>query len=43
MGFSGMDPKSVQQMDAVDHIDDLLKIGRQVGLSVQREHFGSFL
>lgn len=43
MGVSDMDPKSVQQMDAVDRIDDLLKIGRHVGLSVQREHFGPFL
>ncbi|WP_447985837.1 patatin-like phospholipase family protein [Nitrospira sp. Nam74] len=43
MGFDDFDAKAVQQMDAVDHTEDFLTIGRHVGLQVSREHFGMFL
>jgi hypothetical protein len=43
IGLERLDPETIQKMDAVDHIDDLLKIGQTVGLDVKREHFGTFV
>ena len=42
LGCSSMDPEKVQQLDAVDQIDNLLTIGRSAGKKVNLEHFGTF-
>jgi hypothetical protein len=43
MGFSNLDPASMQKMDAVENIEPLLAIGRAAGENVQRGHFGAFI
>ena len=43
LGFTDVDPSTVQKMDAVENIELLLKIGREAGKSVQSAHFGSFI
>jgi patatin-like phospholipase len=43
LGFTQVDPSSIQKMDAVENIEPLLQIGRAAGASVQAEHFGPFL
>jgi predicted acylesterase/phospholipase RssA len=42
LGCGNMDPEKVQKLDAVDQIENLLKIGRSAGKKIQLEHFGSF-
>jgi uncharacterized protein len=42
-GLGSIDSKRVQQIDAVEHIEDLLKIGRHAGREVRDDHFGPFL
>jgi hypothetical protein len=36
-------PERVQQLDAVDRLENLVTIGQAVAARVQRDHFGSFL
>ncbi len=36
-------PKDVQKLDSVEHMDELLRVGRAVGRQVSLEHFGSFV
>ena len=43
MGFSGLEPASIQKMDAVENIEPLLAIGRAAGENVQAAHFGPFI
>jgi hypothetical protein len=43
MGFSNLDPASMQKMDAVENIEPLLAIGRAAGENVQAGQFGSFI
>jgi hypothetical protein len=43
LGFSQVDPASIQKMDAVENIESLLAVGRAAGGSVQAGHFGPFL
>ena len=44
LGLGDIDPGAVQQMDSVDHMDKLLKIGKAVGeQQVRAEHFEGFL
>jgi Patatin-like phospholipase len=43
LGFKAIDAASIQKMDAVENIEDLLRIGRAAGGSVNRTHFGPFL
>ncbi len=43
LGFAGIDPSSIQKMDAVENIEPLFAIGQAAGESVKAEHFGSFL
>jgi hypothetical protein len=43
LGFSSVDPTSIQKMDAVENIPTLTEIGRAAGASVETSHFGSFL
>lgn len=42
MGFSQIRPEDVQKLDSVDHMDDLLAVGRKAGEQVDLAHFGSF-
>ncbi len=43
MKLSRIDPNKVGQLDAVDHLDDLSRIGQRLGEEVNIEHFGSFV
>jgi hypothetical protein len=43
LGFSHVDPSSIQKMDAVDNIQTLLEIGRAAAQQVETAHFGHFL
>jgi uncharacterized protein len=44
LGLSGLDPRSVQTLDAVDRIPELQQVGRAVvEKKVKREHFAGFL
>ena len=44
LGLGDIDPRAVQQMDSVDHMDKLLKIGKAVGeQQVRAEHFDGFV
>jgi uncharacterized protein len=43
LGFDDIDPAEVGQMDSVDHIDDLSRIGRRLAQEVRLEHFGHFV
>lgn len=42
MDLRGLDPASVQRLDAVDHMDDLRRIGVIAGRQVQAAHFAGF-
>jgi hypothetical protein len=43
LGCSDIVPENVQKMDSVDHIDELLRVGRAAGGAVKLEHFGPFV
>ncbi|MDJ0769400.1 MAG: patatin-like phospholipase family protein [Ilumatobacter sp.] len=43
LGVTGIDPEQVAQLDAVDAMDDLRRIGRAVAANVDASHFGTFL
>jgi len=43
MGLSQIEPRSVQQMDTVDHIPELQEVGRAVAKEVNIAHFEGFL
>ncbi len=43
LGFPSVDPEKVQKLDAVDQMDNLLKIGQAAGQQIQLAHFGSFV
>lgn len=44
LGLGDIDPRAVQQMDSVDHMDKLLKIGKAVGeQQVRAAHFDGFV
>jgi len=43
LGFAGVDPSSIQKMDAVENIPTLTKIGIKAGEQVKPEHFGPFI
>lgn len=43
MGLSDIDPAKVGQLDSVQHIDDLGRVGRRLAEEVSLEHFGSFI
>jgi len=38
-GLADVDPAKVAQLDSVDHIDDLVKVGRALAQEVKIEHF----
>jgi hypothetical protein len=42
LGCGNMDPEKVQKLDAVDQMDNLLKIGLSAGEKIKLEHFGPF-
>jgi hypothetical protein len=43
LGLPDVDPDKVAQLDAVDAMDDLRRIGRAVAEKVEASHFGPFL
>jgi glycosyltransferase A (GT-A) superfamily protein (DUF2064 family) len=44
LGLNKIDPENVQQLDSVDHIGDLQKVGRAVAeKKVIKDHFAGFL
>jgi patatin-like phospholipase/acyl hydrolase len=43
LGLPNIEPRSVQQMDSVDHIPELQEVGRAVARQVNIEHFEGFL
>jgi hypothetical protein len=43
LGINDVVPEKVQQLDAIDQIPNLIRIGNAVGAEVRREHFGKFL
>jgi hypothetical protein len=43
LGFRGVEPASIQKMDAVDNIPVLTDIGRAAAKRVSTDHFGPFL
>jgi hypothetical protein len=43
MGFTELNPVSIQRMDAVENMRELLAIGRVASQHVDQEHFGSLL
>jgi uncharacterized protein len=43
LGFTWVDPNSIQKMDAVENIETLLQIGRAAGKAVMAAHFGPFI
>lgn len=42
-GCEGINAAAVRELDAVDRLDDLERVGRAVAADVRREHFGTFL
>jgi MinD-like ATPase involved in chromosome partitioning or flagellar assembly/predicted acylesterase/phospholipase RssA len=38
-----IDPEHVQKFDSVDHVEELVRIGKAVGQQVRMEHFGPFV
>jgi len=42
LGCQDIIPRDVQQLDSVEHMDELLRVGRAVGRQISLEHFGSF-
>jgi patatin-like phospholipase/acyl hydrolase len=43
LGLPNIEPRSVQQMDSVEHIPQLQEVGRAVAREVNIEHFAGFL
>jgi len=43
MGLNDIDPKKVSQLDSVDALEDLLRVGQKLAEEVKLEHFGSFV
>jgi hypothetical protein len=43
LGCPDVKPEDVQQLDSVEHADDLLRVGRAAAAQVKLEHFGSFV
>ena len=43
LGINDVVPEKVQQLDAIDQLPNLIRIGNAVGAEVRREHFGTFL
>ena len=44
LGISDIEPKHVQQMDSVDHVQELKRVGTAIGdQRVQPEHFAGFV
>jgi patatin-like phospholipase/acyl hydrolase len=43
LGLPNIEPRSVQQMDSVDHITELQEVGRAVAKQVNIDHFNDFL
>jgi hypothetical protein len=43
LGLKDIDPSAVQQLDVVDAVADLRRIGRKVAEEVKLEHFGPFV
>ena len=43
LGLSHIEPRSVQQLDSVDHIPELQEVGRAVAKQVNIAHFADFL
>ena len=43
LGLPNIEPRSVQQMDSVEHIPQLQEVGRAVAKEVNIEHFAGFL
>src|SRR6266542_2567841 len=42
LGVGHLNPEHVQQMDSVDHIDEMQQVGQAVGKKVSIEHFNAF-
>ena len=42
LGLSGIEPDKVQKLDAVDQMDNLLKIGTAAARQIDLNHFGNF-
>ena len=38
-GLGSIDPATVAQLDSIDHIDDLVKVGQALAKEVKIEHF----
>ena len=43
LGLPQIQPGNVQQMDSVEHIDDLREVGRAVAKDVDIDHFAGFV
>ena len=43
IGLPNINPKDVQMIDSVTHIEELQQVGRAVAKNVSREHFKGFL
>jgi hypothetical protein len=43
LGLADIRPEDVQQLDSVEHIDKLRRVGQAVAKQVQREHFDKFV
>ena len=43
LGCKDIDPENVQKLDSIEHMDELLRVGRAVGAQVSLDHFGSFV
>ncbi len=43
MGLSDIDPRKVSQLDSVDALEDLSRVGQKLAEEVKLEHFGSFV
>jgi hypothetical protein len=43
LGLSYIDPEKVQKLDAVDQMDNLVKIGTAAAEQIDLKHFGSFV
>ena len=43
LGLKDFDPDAVSQLDAVEHVEELIKIGEKVGEGVDLNDFGTFV
>jgi len=43
LGCPDIEPDDVQQMDSVEHMDELLRVGRAAGQQISLNHFGPFV